>query len=134
MLAPADAQAPAIIDSSHGWSIARMVSSVTPRPSSKPTLTASLSPACSLARKNRAGQHRLGLVIERAYQLRLPAVPHAWTDAANVGRGQDRQKLHLLDRLNDGGEIFDGLAVRQVARLGDRRHHQMLLDQPRPQL
>jgi hypothetical protein len=54
MLAPADAQAPAMIDSSQGWSVASIVSSVTPRASSKPTLIASLWAACSLARMKRA--------------------------------------------------------------------------------
>ena len=77
-----------------------------------------------------AGQHRLGLVIQRAQQLRLPAVPDAGADAANVGGGQDRQQLHLLDRLHHGGEFLDGPAVRQVARLRHRRHRQVLLDQP----
>ncbi len=120
-----------MIDSSQGWSIARIVSSVTPRAASKPTLIASLWPASSLdlheagvadlarqldlepvgrivpadigvelglrpfgeggaefALRRRdalgavdlgeaAGQHRLGLVIQRAQQLRLPAVPDA---------------------------------------------------------
>ena len=80
-----------------------------------------------------AGQHRLGLVIQRAQQLRLPAVPDAGADAADIGGGQDGQQLHLLDRLHHGGEILDGLAVRQVARLRHRRHGQMLLDQPRDQ-
>src|SRR5258708_32010074 len=56
MLAPAEAQAPAMIDNSQGWSVARMVSSVTPRASSKPTLMASLWPARSLARPKPAGK------------------------------------------------------------------------------
>ena len=177
-----------MIDSSQGWSVARIVSSVTPRASSKPTLIASLWPACfagadearvaDLARqldlepvgrivpadigvelgfrpfgeggaefrlrhrdalgavdlREAAGQHRLGLVIQRAQQLRLPAVPHAGADAADVGGGQDRQQLHLLDRLHHGGEILDGLAVGEVARLRHRRHRQMLLDQPGDEL
>ena len=41
-----------------------------------------------------AGQHRLGLVIERAQELRLPAVPDAGADRADVGGGEDGQKLH----------------------------------------
>ena len=77
-----------------------------------------------------AGQHRLGLVIERAQELRLPAVPHAGADRADVGGGQDGEQLHALQRLHHGGEILDGLAVGQVARLRHRRHHEMLLDQP----
>ena len=77
-----------------------------------------------------AGQHRLGLVIERAQELRLPAVPDAGPDRADVGGGQDGEQLHALQRLHHGGEVLDGLAVGQVARLRDRRHHEVLLDQP----
>ena len=32
--------------------------------------------------------------------------------------------------MHHGGEILDGLAVRQVARLRDRGHRQVLLNQP----
>ena len=77
-----------------------------------------------------AGQHRFGLVIQRAQELRLPAVPDPGTDAPDVGGGQDRQKLHLFDRLHNACEILDGLAVRQIARLRHHGHGQMLLDQP----
>jgi hypothetical protein len=58
-----------------------------------------------------AGQHRLGLVIERTQKLRLPAVPHAWADGADVGGGDDGQELQPLGRLRHGGEILDRLAV-----------------------
>ncbi len=77
-----------------------------------------------------AGQHRLGLVIERAQELRLPAVPHAGADRADVGGGQDGEELHALERLHDRAEILDRPAVGEVARLRDRRHGEMLLDQP----
>ena len=77
-----------------------------------------------------AGEHRLGLVIERAQQLCLPGIPHAGADRADVGRSEDQQQLHALERLHDRGEILDRLAVGKVARLRDGRHHQMLLDQP----
>ena len=77
-----------------------------------------------------AGEHRLGLVIERAQQLRFPAVPHPGADGADVGGGEDGEKLQPLQRLHDGGEILDGLAVGKIARLRHRRHHQMNLDQP----
>ena len=81
-----------------------------------------------------AGQHRLGLVIQRAQQLRLPAVPHAGADAPDVGGGQDGQQLHLLDGLHDGGKILDRLAVGQVARLRHRGHCEVFFDQPCHQL
>ena len=50
-----------------------------------------------------AGEHRLGLVIERANELRLPAVPHARSDRLDVGGGEDGKQLHALDRLHDRG-------------------------------
>ena len=77
-----------------------------------------------------AGEHRLGLIVKSADELRLPAVPHAGADGADIGGGQDREQLQPLGRLHRRGEILDGLAVRQVARLRHARHHQMLFDQP----
>jgi hypothetical protein len=81
-----------------------------------------------------AGEHRLGFVIQRAHKLRFPAVPDAGTDRADVGSGQDSQELHALERLHHGGEVLDGLAVGQVARLRHRRHHEMNFDQPGDEL
>ena len=77
-----------------------------------------------------AGEHRLGLVVERAQQLRLPAVPHPGPDGADVGGGQHHQQLQPFERLDHGGEILDGPAIGEIPRLGGDRHHQMLLDQP----
>ena len=77
-----------------------------------------------------AGEHRLGLVIERAQELRLPAVPHAGADRPDVGGGEDGQQLEPLDRLHHRGEVLDGLAVGEIARLRHARHHQVILDQP----
>ena len=77
-----------------------------------------------------AGEQRLGLVIERAQQLALPAVPDAGADGADVGDGQQRQQLQPLRALHDLGEILAGLGVGQVAALGDVAHRQVLLDQP----
>lgn len=77
-----------------------------------------------------AGQEQLGLVIERAQQLALPAVPHPWPDAPDVADGEDQQELQPLDRLHDRGEILDGLAVVEVARLRRHRHGEVVLDQP----
>ncbi len=77
-----------------------------------------------------AGQHRLGFIIKRAQQLRLPAVPNSRPDRADVGGGKNGEKLQPLERLHHGGEIFDGLSVGKIARLCDARHHEVLLDQP----
>ena len=73
----------------------------------------------------------LGLVIKRAEQLRLPAVPHARPDRANVGGGEDEEHLQALQILHHGGEILDGLAIREIARLRDHRHHEVLFHEPR---
>ena len=77
-----------------------------------------------------AGEHRLGLVVERADELRLPAVPHARPDRLDVGGGQNGEQLHALDRLHHRGEILDRHPVGEIARLRDARHHQVHLDQP----
>ena len=81
-----------------------------------------------------AGQDRLGLVIERAQQLALPAVPDARPDRADVADGEDEEQLQPLRRLHDLRKIHDRAAVGEVARLGDPRHGQMLLDQPGDEL
>ena len=173
-----------MIDSSHGWSGARIVSSVTPRTSIEADVDGELAwPPFARAHEARmrdlaaeidlepvgrivprdigveltlgpfgeagaefglrrgdalraidlgeaAGQHRFGFVIKRAQQLRLPAIPDAGADRADVGGGEDGQQFHPLERLHHCGEILDGLAVGQVARLRHFRHRQMLLDQP----
>jgi hypothetical protein len=54
MLAPATAQAPAMIESSQGWSGASTVSSVTPRAAGNATEVASDFPACAAERRKRA--------------------------------------------------------------------------------
>ena len=77
-----------------------------------------------------AGDHGLGLVVERAQELALPAVPDAGADRLDVGDGEHQQHPQPLHRLHDGGEIEDGLAVVEVARLGGDAHGQVLLDQP----
>ena len=81
-----------------------------------------------------AGQHRLGFVVERAYKLRLPAVPDAGADGADIRRRQDGEQLHALQRLHHGGEVLDRLAVGEIARLRDRRHDEVHFDQPGDEL
>src|SRR5215470_4644646 len=53
-----------------------------------------------------AGEHRLGLVIERTDELRLPPVPDARTHRLDVGHGEDGEQFHALDRLHHLAEIF----------------------------
>ena len=77
-----------------------------------------------------ARHHRLGLVVEPAQQLALPAVPGAGPDGADVGHGQHQQQLQPLRALHDVGEVADGLGVADVAAEGDRAHQQVVLDEP----
>ena len=77
-----------------------------------------------------AGDQRLGLVVQRAQQLALPAVPHAGAHGANVGDGQQQQQLQPLRALHHVGEVADGLGIGQIAALSDVAHRQVLLDQP----
>ena len=77
-----------------------------------------------------ARQRRLRLVIERAHQLALPAVPHARPDSADVAQRQAMQQAQTVDRLHPGGESLDGARVGEIAALRRLRHGQMLLDQP----
>ena len=58
-----------------------------------------------------AGQHRLGFVIERANELRLPAVPHPGPDRLDVGGGENGEQLEALDRLHRRAEVLDRHAV-----------------------
>ena len=77
-----------------------------------------------------AGEDRLGFVIERAEQLRLPAVPYAGADRLDIGSGENGEQLHALDRLHHRCEVLDRHSVGKVARLRDRRHHEVNFDQP----
>ena len=77
-----------------------------------------------------ARHERLGLVIERAQELALPAVPDAGSDGADVGDRQQQQQLQPLRALHDVGEVADGLGIGNVAALRDVAHHQVLLDEP----
>ena len=81
-----------------------------------------------------AGQDRLGLVVERAEKLSLPAVPDARADGADIADGKHQEQPQPLHRLHDVGEVEDGSAVGEVARLRDPRHGQMLLDEPGDEL
>ena len=110
-----------------------------PPPASPPAGAASAARAS--ARRSRvrrgaeaAGQDRLGLEIERPQKLALPAVPDAGADRADVADGEHQEQLQPLHRLHDLGEIEDGAAVGQVARLGDARHGEVLFDQPGDEL
>ena len=62
-----------------------------------------------------AGNDRLGLVVERAQELALPAVPDAGPDSADVGNGEHQQQLQTLGALHDVGEVADGLGIADVA-------------------
>jgi len=72
----------------------------------------------------------VGLGIQRAQQLRLPAVPDR-DRAPDVGWWSDRQQLNSVLPIAPRREILDGLAVRQIARLAiSTLFLSMLFDQP----
>ena len=77
-----------------------------------------------------AGNDRLGLVVERAQQLPLPAVPRSGTDRTDIGNRQQQQQLQAFGALDDRGKVFDGLGIGNIAALGRVAHGEMLLDQP----
>ncbi len=77
-----------------------------------------------------AAEHDLGLPIERAQKLALPAVPDAWTHGADVGCGEGKQHLQAFLGLHDLSQRLGRPRVRKVASLSHVGHDQMLLDQP----
>ena len=77
-----------------------------------------------------AAEHDLGLPIERAQQLALPAVPDAGPDRANVADGEHEQHLQPLLRLHDRGERLGRSRVGEIAPLRRVGHDQMLFDEP----
>jgi hypothetical protein len=77
-----------------------------------------------------AGQHRLGLVVERAQELRLPAVPDARARRRGCRRWSGRAAAscaRATARSRRSSRSSCGRTGRATAR---RRHHEMLLDQP----
>ena len=103
MLAPAAAQAPAITDSSRGWSGASTVSSVTPRAASKPTLVAS----------------RLAGRLGRAHEARVRDLVRQ-VDLEPIGRIVPRD---VARRAPPAGQSLDlgaefGLRLRDALRRG----------------
>ena len=67
-----------------------------------------------------AGHHRLSLVIERAQQLALPAIPHGRSNGADVRYRKNQQQFEALRALHDVGEIADCLGVANIATEGER--------------
>ena len=51
-----------------------------------------------------SGKHRLGFMVEGPQQLALPAVPHAGSDGANVGDGEEQKQFQPLGRLHQGSQ------------------------------
>ena len=77
-----------------------------------------------------AGQLQLGLIIERAQELALPAVPDARANGADIGYSEDQQQTQALQRLDTLGKVHDRLAIVEVSGLRDHGHGQVFLDQP----
>src|SRR5512135_3423113 len=69
-----------------------------------------------------AAEQRLGLEIEGAQELALPASPYPRPDRLDVGHRQQQQKLEALAALHQGGEVADGLRVVQITALGEEAH------------
>ena len=78
----------------------------------------------------RAGNQRLGLIVERAQKLALPPVPDAGPDGANIGDRQHQQQLQPLGVPDNAGKVANGLRIADIARLRVSAHHEMVLDQP----
>src|SRR6185312_13774686 len=53
-----------------------------------------------------AGEDGFGLVVQCADQLRLPAVPYARADRADVCGRENGEQLQTFGRLNGGGEVL----------------------------
>ena len=77
-----------------------------------------------------AAENDLGLVVEVAQELALPAGPDAGTHGLDVGDGEHEQQLQPLHGLHHLGEALDGRGIREIAALRRVRHEQMMLDQP----
>ena len=81
-------------------------------------------------RRMAAGEHNLGLPIERAQKFALPIVPDARSDGADVADGKNKKHFEAFERLHAVGEGRDGCVVAEIAPLRGIRHDQMVLDQP----
>ncbi len=77
-----------------------------------------------------AAEHDFGFPIEVSQELRLPAVPHAGADRANVGDGERQQHPEALLRLDDRRQRFRCTRIGNVAPLRRVRHDQVPLDEP----
>ena len=77
-----------------------------------------------------AGHQGFGFEIEFAQELRLPAIPDARADGADVGRGEDQQHPQAFGRLHHMDEVLDGLRIGDIAFLGRVAHHQMMANEP----
>ena len=78
-----------------------------------------------------ARKRRVGLVIERAQELALPAVPDARPDRADVGGGHDQQQAQALGRLDHLGDVAHRLGIVGVALERGSAEQQMMAHQPR---
>ena len=81
-----------------------------------------------------AAKQGLGLEIERAQELALPAVPDPRPHRADVGDGEQQQQLQPLRALHQRGEIAHRLRIVEIAALRDLAHGEVVLDQPHRRL
>ncbi len=78
-----------------------------------------------------ARKRRVGLVIQGAQELTLPAVPDAWPDRADVGGGHDQEQAQALGRLDHLGHVAHRLGIVGVALERGSAQQQMMAHQPR---
>ena len=77
-----------------------------------------------------ARDQRLRLVIERAQQLTLPAVPDAGADGQMSAHVRTRSSFSRSGLCTIFGERADRFGIGNIARMSEIAHRQMLFDEP----
>ena len=75
-------------------------------------------------------QHFLRCLEQIGQQLPFPAVPDAGSNRANIDHRQDQKLAEPFDAFHLAGKILDSFEIRQIPLESNRRHQQMVADQP----